>query len=498
MHPAREFQITARKRFVEHHVRGKRGAAVDAFEQVVAGERVLRHTPLEASLKGVDVVDALADVDSGAEEILVDVGDRTAVDVDRGVSREEPSEARAIPADGIDLDAWLDDRVAGHDSARLRIELGAVQRMSEDPHQSLERAARQRRIRVERHHEAHAPKTSVLPCVCRERGRRVAPQQAIELFELASLALPAHPTGLGCVVLPRTVQRVKRARILVAVAPVQAGDPRHQRLEHGVIVGQSLRAGVGKVAEKDELDRGLRVAEVVALELLEQSVDLSRAPGQAGHDDRGLVVQRNSRLEVELGEHPRRQHLGQAPVHQRDAERRRRERRHQQCDCPHLRRGPLSREMGRGQDQRDTGRSSERQRIEPGSMAGQRAAKSNPGGRAIGQGGLELPLARTLEPVADVRAQRIASRESLRVGDDAIRDLRLRMGRGPRQPFDEAAVAIGGLEVHARIDSRGVGPQDRFDPTRLLEEVLPRDRRDDPKVAQGVGDALRLLEGRVR
>ena len=63
-HPAvlaqRRHVVARRKVFDHFDVRSEAGAREDAFEQIVAQQRALRHSPGERSLEGVDVVDALA------------------------------------------------------------------------------------------------------------------------------------------------------------------------------------------------------------------------------------------------------------------------------------------------------------------------------------------------------------------------------------------------------------------------------------------------------
>ena len=97
---ARELEILPGKRLVQHDVGREGCATVDAFEQVVARESVLRHAAVEAAAKRLDVVGTLADIDAGPEQVLIHVGDGAAVDVDGGVAGEPPSEPRTIAALG--------------------------------------------------------------------------------------------------------------------------------------------------------------------------------------------------------------------------------------------------------------------------------------------------------------------------------------------------------------------------------------------------------------
>ena len=53
------------------------------LEEVVAEEPVLGGAAPERAFERVDVVDALAGVDALSEEVLIDVGDRVAVEIER-------------------------------------------------------------------------------------------------------------------------------------------------------------------------------------------------------------------------------------------------------------------------------------------------------------------------------------------------------------------------------------------------------------------------------
>jgi hypothetical protein len=76
----------------ENDVRGKRGPPVDSFEEVVAGERVLRDATFDAPHERVDVVNAFANINPRAEEVLIQLGDGVRVDVEPDVAGEDPCE----------------------------------------------------------------------------------------------------------------------------------------------------------------------------------------------------------------------------------------------------------------------------------------------------------------------------------------------------------------------------------------------------------------------
>ena len=146
----------ARRIFIDQlDVRDERDARVQAFEQVVRQQRVLRNRIFERRGERVDVVQALPGEDALAEQVLVGVGDGGRVRVDAGVTRVQPREQRAGSARERDTDARLEDAVPLGDTATRRIERRPIQRMGDDANQLPGGVARQSRVAVERDAVTH-------------------------------------------------------------------------------------------------------------------------------------------------------------------------------------------------------------------------------------------------------------------------------------------------------------------------------------------------------
>ena len=71
------------------------GASVGALDQIVRQESVSREAAIQHFVQDADFIDAFAGEDAFAEEILVDVGDGTRVDIEAGFAGVEGGEARA-------------------------------------------------------------------------------------------------------------------------------------------------------------------------------------------------------------------------------------------------------------------------------------------------------------------------------------------------------------------------------------------------------------------
>ena len=110
----------------EFDVRRESGPREDAFEQVVAEQRVFGHATRQRRLERVDVVDALADVRSLAAQVLVHVGHGGRVRIDAAGPGDETLIARAFVAERQRRrDSWLQDRVAVDDASAALVEAAA-------------------------------------------------------------------------------------------------------------------------------------------------------------------------------------------------------------------------------------------------------------------------------------------------------------------------------------------------------------------------------------
>src|SRR5581483_6005474 len=167
------------------------GSAVNALEEIVADERVLGDATAHAAHEGVDVVDALADVDPRAEEILIELRDRVRVDVEADVAREDAREEGLPRGRRRRLDARLNDRVSGNDTAGV-VEDRAVERMREQADQAVRALHRKLRVAVERDDVSNSGQALRMADVARVARLQVPAEQPIELLELSAFALPAH------------------------------------------------------------------------------------------------------------------------------------------------------------------------------------------------------------------------------------------------------------------------------------------------------------------
>src|SRR3546814_1183200 len=46
-------------------------------------------------------------------------------------------------------------------------------------------------------------------------------------------------------------------------------------------------------------------------------------------------------------------------------------------------------------------------------------------------------------------------------------------------------VSVAGIKIHARIDTGRIAPEDRLNPARSIEKIIPLDGRDNRQVGDG-------------
>ena len=174
-------------------VRDEGRSRIEALEEIVRQQRVLRHTTLERRGERVDIVQALPRKNAFVEEILVQIGNGGRIRVHAGVAGVRASEERPRRARHRDADSRLHDAVAPGDAADLRVEVRTVQRMGDDADQLFRGVARQAGVGVERDAVAHCREHARLADMDREARVRGPSDQTVEFLELAPFTLPPHP-----------------------------------------------------------------------------------------------------------------------------------------------------------------------------------------------------------------------------------------------------------------------------------------------------------------
>ncbi len=168
-----------------------------------------------------------------------------------------------------------------------RIEAGTVQRVRHLPDQPLHDVARQPRVGVERDHVANAGGNQRGGIAVGDEARvGGAAQQAVQLVQLAALALPADPLAFALVPEPAPVQQQEAIAVGGRRVPlIQPRDSSARGREQRVVAGLALGGGVRPVREQREADVAVRSRQVMHFESLDLLLDLRTRGQQRGHHD---------------------------------------------------------------------------------------------------------------------------------------------------------------------------------------------------------------------
>jgi hypothetical protein len=281
---------------VDDHVRDEAGATVQALEQIVAEQRILRHPVAERAAEGVHVVDALADVDALAEEVLIRLRDRARVDVDAGLARELAAEERAPGASRRYLHPGLKHRVAGpHPPV---VDLRAVQGVRERAHEPRGGAGGQLRVAVQRQNEDDVSEAQGVPRMEDVGGVPFPEQETVQLLDLPALPLPSHPLPLRGIPARLAVEEMEGSALRAPVPRVEPPHAVHCMLEAGGLLSllslawRTVRVGV--IREQRKSQRGVAVRQVVDLQALGHAIDLLAIAEQRRHCDQRSPASRDA------------------------------------------------------------------------------------------------------------------------------------------------------------------------------------------------------------
>ncbi len=477
-------QQVRRKVLEQRHVRNEGGAAVQALEQVVAEQGVVRNPPGQAGLERHRIVDALAGEDPDPEQVLIHVRDRVRVQIETGRTREQPRMAGTVGAAGGDLDARLEHAVAGDDPA-LRVQRRPVERMRQRRGQAGRGAARQMGVGVEGEDEmdlAEAPQRVGAEGMA---GVRRARQQVVQLGELAPLALPTHPDPVHRVPAALAVEQKKARRLRPAMPLRQLAQALRGEAQQLRIAGHHLPRCVGEVGEKRKAQVLSRIGQKIDLQPGEQRGHLLRTGEQRGHGDQRAGLVRQVLGEIHLRQDPRRQAQREQAVE--DAHRQR-DRRSQGEQTHHGQPAAAGAGPGRrGEGRHESQRAQQPHAAEIGEtgMAPHQAADPVPQRRAVAERALQRGAPLRQQGLPDMPAP--SGRGRLGAADHLARHLHLRVAAPPRQGFDLLAVAVPRGEIHPPVGAGRIAPQLPLDPAHALEKLLPIGGGERAQAEHGAG-----------
>ena len=258
-------------------------------------------------LECIDIVDALSGEASLAIQILIDIGHRRRVGIDARVTRVNRCKERAMRARERDADTRLDDAVTLGYPPNFLVVMRAIQWVRNRPDQQLRRITRQHCIRIQRD---YVPDELEPACIADDRAEgilRIAPQEFVELGELAAFSLPTHPHLLFWIPETRAVKEKKHILRGISVFRVQRFYSGRGSSEYLLIALAMLGWRIGEIAQDRELQVRIAIGEVLHLEMLERFINPAYAAKQCRHYDSGHVFFGNPLIaKLQLGEQSRR------------------------------------------------------------------------------------------------------------------------------------------------------------------------------------------------
>ena len=470
-------------------VRDESRAGVEALEQVVREERVLRDAALERRDERVHVVQPLPGEDALSEEVLVCVGYGPRIGIHPGVARVDAGEQRVRGAGLSDRDARLEDAVSLGDPPQPRVHVRLVERMREDPDQRAGRSAREPSVGVERQDVADGREDPDVADDLRVARSRGSPEEAIELLDLPALALPAHVEALFRIPGAEAMEEKEPVVFPCRVAVVQVLDPGARRREDFGVVRKRLRLGVTKVAEESEVHVRVQIPESLHFEVVDQIAHRIHARKEGRHDDHRPSALGDAAGKVQPREPARGHEPARDPLNQGDGDLARRQK-DQEGRGKLGADGRAARPEGRHRDEdtekRERSDGREVQGVGPGKKGAPDAADERQAERHVR---LEVGPAPADEVIAHVcdpflRARALCGPPG--AGDGAERHADLRLACGIGQLLDRVAVEVPALEVHTRINSRRVTPQNLLDEAHTLDVTAPVHRRNEAQARDGV------------
>ena len=344
---------------------------------------------------------------------------------------------------------------------------------------------RQPRIGIQRHHVANAGRQDRSMAIDRHE-RRVggAAKQAIELVQLAALALPADPPPLAFIPdAPAMQEKEARAVPRWSVLRVEPRDAGCCLVEKSLVVRGVFGGRIAPVGKQSEDKVGIRVGKVVdlkPLDLLAHGGDTSQHRGY--HDD-SAQAWRDAIAQFQPGQQRRPHLLRQRAVYHRDGHIRGRN----ETDDRECQKGPAPCPgMGDGeQRQGQNDRRSDGNRAHVAHHADIRAKPTQPSLQR--HAAAKIVLEGTPATGDQVKA-RVGFGPSVAIPirgcvaclagrcDRACGNVGLRVARAPREFLDGAPIEIPGREIHRRKIASGA--HDRVDGTDAFEEFRPIDHRD--------------------
>ena len=166
----------------------------------------------------------------------------------------------------------LENPIAAHDATKLRVVVSPVERVGDRTGKHLRCVTWQHCVGIERYHIPHLQKGCGFPDNGEKRIGPVSPKEPVELPELSTLPLPAHPHALALIPDSTPVKEVEDTSFRARILGVELLNSAHCRSKYPGIVRLGFRVSVSEVAQNREVQIAITVCEVLYLDVRKRFV----------------------------------------------------------------------------------------------------------------------------------------------------------------------------------------------------------------------------------
>src|SRR3990172_239908 len=200
--------------------------------------------------------------------------------------------------------ARLDDGIAFYNAPIASAEPWPIERMRHRADQASGSASRQACVCIERDDVANTRKVNWgAPTDRHKCSTRRTAQELVQLVQLSSLALPAHPFAVAIV--PYTLAMEEKKAFAAAggrtILFVEPSDPINCNGEQIVVTRQGFARRVQPIGKQGKTKVPIRICQVMYFQPLNMLRNFLRGGKQGGHDDNRSQVLGDAVVQFQIG-----------------------------------------------------------------------------------------------------------------------------------------------------------------------------------------------------
>ncbi len=217
-------------------------------ENSIVGESRTEHF-----VEYIDIIDAFADKGPLAEQILINIGNRSRIGVDSPLIGVHPGIQGTVHSGKTHCYPRLQHAIAADDALFFLIITGMIQRMRHGFDKLSGRFTRQLRIRIERNDVFDPGKHRGTPCNQFKTTVRFPAQQPVQVRQFAAFAFISHPDSFLRIPEARTVKQKKTVIMRIGIFTVEFFNLGTGEIQQRLIFGKLLRRSVTEIGQQSKV-----------------------------------------------------------------------------------------------------------------------------------------------------------------------------------------------------------------------------------------------------